>query len=1138
MRTSARAPVAFSGKTGSLDNRHGASAPSPAPTRQTAPDALFAVSATALHYLSAFFCWPAGIALAERPFFRLLRPIRSSFHPLAGSNARPRATLAALTLAFVLNAVGTAFAGESGPRSPAASDSRSATGATASALPNPRITGAPFLSTWAPEDYGGNPINYHIVQHPQSGFIYVGNSSGVLEFDGAAWRLIPFPDGGVAPIVVVDNRGTVWFGGSNQVAILQPDARGEWQTVDVAGRLPAAERIFGRLYLGTAAPDGVYFAGPSRLVFFGHDGSARSWSTGTTNINGLHWFNGALHMSLGSRGLAVLEGGVIVPVAAAPRSPNPAIADTLRLLAVRPASDGRGSVFLTNIGPFRWPSRGAPLEPLPNGAAAEFARESATTAAFLPDGRLAFAFPRRGLLILDTSGALSVVLNESHGLPGSRIDHLATDNQGGLWLARLNGLARLQIDSRFATQGSFDATRDMLRHGSRLYVAHYQGVAWRDDTTGRFHTVTGLPSGLKSLLSVGDRLFGTGQFLYEITPEGRAIVALRHSFNGLIALRRSPGYFAGASVTGLRLLRFNGTRWFDEGLVPSVAGSVHAVLEDREGWLWAFGYPGSGAWRVDFRQGARGGADAEFFDSGRSLPRGVSLPFIILDDELRAMRDDPSSATDRSAARWAAGVDFGDEPAYRGLSNVEAERDRWWILDASPQVAVHRRTPPAGTDQPALAVPTGPLRTIVAKTLYADAPTHTVWLGGQALISIDPSWRPAQPPTPFPATVRRLTTAAGEVLHVGSATSAPLKPVAPLRLAPTQNSLRFTFAAPAFAPDHRGVIRTVYRTRLAGLEDTWSNWSATPWREFTALPYRDFVFHVQARDIEDRESSTGTLAFTIAPPWWLTRTALAGYGALFLFAISAVFRLRTRALQRRNAQLEALVAARTSELSEQNIELARLNRLELDEKISARLAEEKARLEVLRYQLNPHFLFNSLNSIYTLVWSHSRPAGDLVRRLAEFCRMTLTRGPSETATLAEEFTMLRAYLDLESSRWREQLQVDITLAPAAESLRLPPFLLLPLVENAIKYGGHTSPDLLRIRVNARLEDDGSTVIEVANSGTWVEPGSAPEVSSTNIGLENLRERLARHFPSRHTLTTTAQDGWVTVRLTLAHSSPP
>ncbi len=1088
------------------------------------------------------FYRPAGIALAERPIFLLLRRIRPRLHSPAGSNARPRATLAALALAFVLNAPATAFAAESPLRSPPtparspSSELRAPAVTAAPALPNPRFTGAPFLTTWSAEDYGGAPINYHLVQHPQTGFIYVANSFGVLEFDGAAWRLFRFHNGGVTPIVVIDSHGTVWFGGSNEVAALRPDARGELQSVDLTNHLPAAERIFGRLYLGTAAPDGIYFASPSRLVFFGHDGSARSWATGATNINGLHWFNGALHMSLGSRGLAVLEGGAIVPVAAAPRSPNPAIADTLRLLAARPAPDGRGWLFLTNIGPLRWPARGSPLEPISTGAAAEFARESATTAAFLPDGRLAFAFPRRGLLILDASGARSGLLNASHGLPGGRIDHLATDNQGGLWLARLNGLARLQIDSRFAVHGAFDATRALLRHGSRLYIAHYVGVGWRDDATGRFQDVPGLPAGLKSLISVGGRVFGTGQFLYEITPDDRAVVALRQSFNGLTALRHSPGYFAGASVTGLRLLRFDGHHWHDEGLVPSAPGSVRAVLEDREGWLWAFGYPGSGAWRVDFRRGAQVGAAAEFFDSGRSLPRGTAFPFINLGDEIRAMRDHPTADSDRAADRWATDADIAEEPVHHGISTVEAERDRWSILDASPHLTMHRRTSPVATSQPPPAVHTGPLRTVFAKTLYADAATHTVWLGGNALVSIDPSWRPAQPPAPFHAAVRRVATAAGELLWANSASESGSLHAQLSTLPSSQNSLRFTFAAPGFAPDHRGAIRTVYRTRLAGLEDTWSNWSATPWREFTALPYRDFVFHVQARDIEDRDSTPGTLAFTIVPPWWLGRPAFAGYVALSLLAIAGVFRLRTRALQRRNTQLEALVAARTSELSAQNLELARLNRLELDEKISARLAEEKARLEVLRYQLNPHFLFNSLNSIYTLVWSHSRPAGDLVRRLAEFCRMTLTRGPSETATLAEEFTMLRAYLDLERSRWQEQLQVEITLAPAAESLRLPPFLLLPLVENAIKYGGHTSPDLLRIRVTARREPDDSTVIEVANSGTWVEPGTAPEVSSTNIGLENLRERLARHFPGRHTFTTTAQDGWVVARLTLSLSS--
>jgi signal transduction histidine kinase len=1111
--------------------------------------ALAAVSAAALRRRPALFARPAGIALADRPIFLLLRRIRPRLHSPTGSNVRPRAALAALAFAFVLNAPATAFAAESPLRSPSLSAPSPSSpllvppAAPVPALPNPRVTGTPFLTTWAADDYGGAPITFHVVQHPQTGFVYVGNTFGVLEFDGAAWRVIRSDGERVVPMVLVDTLGTVWFGGSNEVGILQPDARGELQPVDVTARLPAAERNFGRIYLGTVAPDGVYLAGPTRLLFFGHDGSARSWRPGPTNFNGLCWHDGALHASLGAGGLVRLEQGALVPVAPAPRNPNPAIAATLRLFAVRSAPGAPGALFLTNIGPLRWAGRGQPLEPLSSPPRKEFSRENATTAAFLPDGRLAFSFPRQGLLILESSGAISTLVDRTRGLGDIRIDHLATDNQGGLWLARLNGLARLQLDSPFALHGDFDAPRDLLRHGSRLYVAHYQGAAWRDDATGTFHSIANLPSGLKSLLRIGDRLFGTGQFLYEITPDNRAVVALPLSFNGLIALRSAPGYFAGASVAGLRLLRFDARGWHDVGLVTGVNGNVRAVVEDRDGWLWALGYHGSGSWRVDVRAGARPDAPVEYFDEADTSQHRRQLPTTTMAREIRAILGDSPRDRDATLPSQAA-PDRPDAPPFNApRANADHERtEREFLLTSPPEI--WRRPALAPERGSAREVPPiGPLRTFAPKTLLTDYATRTLWLGGQgALVSIDPAWRPAQPTAPLRASVRRLTTAAGELLWADSGSATP--PLgsslsahrASVALNSSQNSLRFTFAAPAFAPDYRGVIRTVYRTRLAGLEDKWSNWSSTPWREFTALPYRDFVFHVQARDIDDRESTPGTLAFTIAPPWWLGRPAFAGYIALALLAIAGVFRLRTRALQRRNTQLEALVAARTSELSAQNLELARLNRLELDEKISARLAEEKARLEVLRYQLNPHFLFNSLNSIYTLVWSHSRPAGDLVRRLAEFCRMTLTRGPSETATLAEEFTMLRAYLDLESSRWQEQLQVEITLAPAAESLRLPPFLLLPLVENAIKYGGHTSPDLLRIRVTAHLEADGSTVIEVANSGTWVEPGTAPEVSSTNIGLENLRERLARHFPARHTFTTTAQDGWVVARLTLSSSS--
>ncbi len=353
----------------------------------------------------------------------------------------------------------------------------------------------------------------------------------------------------------------------------------------------------------------------------------------------------------------------------------------------------------------------------------------------------------------------------------------------------------------------------------------------------------------------------------------------------------------------------------------------------------------------------------------------------------------------------------------------------------------------------------------------------------------------------------------------GVVLAAPDARPAALALSAENNSLRFEFAAPTFECEYRGATSLRYRTRVKCLDADWSAWSDEARRDVSNFPPGAFTFLVEVRDLNGRAGAAAPFAFTIAAPWWRTPWTFVGAALLFALLVTGIVKLRTRALRSRNAHLEEIVAARTAELE-------RLRRLELDEKIAAQLAEEKAQLEMLRYQLNPHFLFNALNSIYGLVYPHSKPAGELVRRLAEFCRGTLTRTDDQWHSLAGESAMLRTYLDIEQARWRERLVVEFTLDPAAADLRL------PVVDNAIKHGSAASPDVLSFRLTTRRAADGTVTIEVANTGTWL-PSSAPRATtSTGIGMENLRTRLQRSFPETHALEIETADGWVTVRLRL------
>ena len=396
-------------------------------------------------------------------------------------------------------------------------------------------------------------------------------------------------------------------------------------------------------------------------------------------------------------------------------------------------------------------------------------------------------------------------------------------------------------------------------------------------------------------------------------------------------------------------------------------------------------------------------------------------------------------------------------------------------------------------------------------TLYEDSADDgsVLWVGGEkGLVRVEVA-RAFPPPVPFATLLYTPDVREGD------------------RLAPGSAKLGFNYVALR----HQLGAAVTYQTRLLGFDRDWSAWSAERTRVFTTLPPGDYPFEVRARDADGRLSAPASLGFAVRAAWWLTGWAWFAYAAAGAGIVAALVWYRTRALLRRAERLEAIVAARTAELARQNHELIRLNQLELDEKISARLAEEKARLEMLRYQLNPHFLYNTLASISAALPAGRSTARTMVERLADFCRLTLHRADDrDWTTLGGEIQLLRTYLEIEQSRWGDLLDVAIDCDDALTGEQLPHFLLLPLVENALKYGRATSPERVGIRVGAHREADGTLVLEVANTGDWIAPAARKTVSSLGIGLDNLRERLARYYPRSHRLDIAPAGGWVTVTL--------
>lgn len=208
--------------------------------------------------------------------------------------------------------------------------------------------------------------------------------------------------------------------------------------------------------------------------------------------------------------------------------------------------------------------------------------------------------------------------------------------------------------------------------------------------------------------------------------------------------------------------------------------------------------------------------------------------------------------------------------------------------------------------------------------------------------------------------------------------------------------------------------------------------------------------------------------------------------------------------------------------------LQRAHRREAEAMALAREAE----LRALHYQLHPHFLFNTLNSISALVTDgRSSDATRMLARLGDLLRATLERSGTHEVTLAEELSLTEHYLDIEKARLGRRLQVNMRVGPNLLQALVPPLLLQPLVENAIRHG--IAPRVAGGSINLHLTSDGDLLaIELHNDGVPA-PEEHPPRRSTAIGLSNVQQRLAALYPGEHSLDVAKEpDGACTVRITL------
>jgi hypothetical protein len=940
------------------------------------------------------------------------------------------------------------------------------------------------------------------------------------------------PGGSFIRAMVADRAGTIWLAGVNELGRLVPGPEGRLVFESLRAKVPPSLGDLGAIWRVHVLPDGVWFQGDTAVLHW----TGTEFETWPMDDN-----QTVLSYRLGDGLLVARVNGWFRP------RPNgqweelggPELGKVLPVF-VEPDPAGGWLVGTSRQGLQHFDGR--KLTPQATAVDGWLKTKRPYSGRRLADGRLVVTSLQGGAVILTPDLQSVTLLDQDAGLASDTVLSTLEDRFGALWLGTDRGLARVDLASPVTWFGQPHGLgragpETIQRIDGQIVVGGAHGMLRLQPASGplarprfepafegpdRFNVFHPLPDGVLTGGLTGLRWLSGGRFTLLVPPDGPL-----SNIKEIVEAKRHPGWFYVTHLNGLALLRRTPAGW-DVRRWPEPRGEVRCPVEDGAGNVWV-STPNGEVYRLHPPATEAERPVVEHLVAGLPEPRtqvwindGGDRPlfhtrrgFFRYDEAGRRFVPDPE---------FGARV-LGENPDVR-VMEPDGAGGLWLAIDEHDDTPARLLDVRGGRAEQLALTDREELGALNFLSREEHDGRELLWIGGaSALLKVDLTAWQKRGPTPVGASCLSAVTAGNLPVDLRPGVAAPV----PAK----DNTVRFVFGTPGLA----GEPDVEHETELRGFAGGGARLASGGERTFTNLPAGDYDFSVRGRSADGRWSAPAQFAFTVLAPWWQTAWARAGYFVLAGLLLFVYIRWRIRRLTRERRRLEAVVAERTAELALSNAELRRLHRVDQDEKLSARLAEEKARLELLRYQLNPHFLYNSLNSIRALIYSNAAAAGEMVTRLSEFCRWTLTRSAADLTTVGEEAEMLQAYLDIERTRWQDGLVATVEIDEAVRSAPLPQFLLLPLLENAIKYGGKTSPDVLEVRVRAWRED-GQLVCEVANTGTWVELNGETSRESTRIGLENLRERLHRHYGPACDLERGGADGWVRMRLRLPLAGAP
>ncbi|MGH1365270.1 MAG: sensor histidine kinase [Calditrichia bacterium] len=750
--------------------------------------------------------------------------------------------------------------------------------------------GRPYIQNFDYKTYAAHQENWSIVQD-RRGVIYVGNNWGILEYDGASWRLITTEKNVAALSLDIDSSGTVWVGLESEMGYLTPDSAGNTQFVSIKSHLPEEEQDFSQVWKVHATPEGIYFLTIKKLLLW--DGKTlrsnpvviSSLSTKARDVMYFVEYEKGIvqvedcktHIVPGTESIKNEENQILLPYGSV---------DSLLIVTKN------SGLFLYDglqVAPFNTPVNDWLKQNFPYSALRTIS------------GEYVIGTIRGGALVMDKNGERLMVLDRNAGLRDQTIVSVTEDQEGSIWLALTNGLARFEPQTPFkrydAANGIESAVFDIKRHKGIVYAGTQLGAFYLDAEAE--NSEEGLSKAFKPISEIstytyilqeedGILLAGTDRGVYEIDGANAKRVEARwprvYDFHRGV---KNPERVYVALLNGLSIMLKEKGHWEHYRRVQQLDEEIIAIAGDENDLLW-LGTPSSGVLQVTVEPPSEANenfyvARHKRYGEEHGLPSG---------------RIEPENLPGRIVFSTAEGIYSFDakldsfmlaEGFFQGSHSSGAIADiasgaegTTWITANSPSGIIIAAIGKDGAVQNKTALQRlADLGQI--QTVYPEALGKGVWFGGAEGIARFSGEEVAAGESEFSTLIRGVLINGDSLAYSGNGV-AELSP-----LSYQNNALRFEYSATSFFDP----TQLQFRYMLEGFDPDWSAWNRETRKDYTNLPEGDYVFRVEGKNLYGKTEQNAGFSFSILPPWYRSWWAYLLYGLAAIAGIMMLTRLQT-----------------------------------------------------------------------------------------------------------------------------------------------------------------------------------------------------------------------------------------------------